>query len=69
MKDKTIQHRLLGKYAKLERDCQYGLTHFCDGTPNKSVDEQAQPKPICPKYHCCEIRRHSVFAKNISTEE
>lgn len=61
MKDKTTQEKFTGKRHKLEYSCQYRLTHFCDGTPNKSIDERATEKPPCPRYHTCEIRRDSIF--------
>ena len=56
-----LQARISIKRMALERECVYGLEHFCDGTPNKSVNAYAKPKPPCEKYHCCKFRKHSVF--------
>lgn len=64
MCDKTIQERIIVKRRTLESKCTYGVTHFCDGTPNLSadgVDENTQPKGRCPDWFRCEIRKHSVF--------
>jgi hypothetical protein len=61
MTEKTIQNRIITKQHQLEYACKYGLTHFCDGKPNKSVDEHATPKPRCPKYWFCDLRKHSIY--------
>lgn len=63
MNDKATQARFSNKRHTLEWACKYGLTHFCDGTPNKSIDEYAKPKPVCPKYYRCEIREKSIYDK------
>lgn len=61
MNDRTTQSKLTTKLYHLEYACKYGLTHFCDGKPNKSVDEHAKPKPRCPNYYHCELRNLSIF--------
>ena len=49
------------KLVMIERYCEYGLTHFCDGTVNKSqADPEEQAKPPCPKYEECEIRKKKL---------
>lgn len=57
----NLQNKMVAKLQSLERNCFYGLTHFCDGTPNKSVDEHAKTKPTCPNYYDCYLRRQSLF--------
>ncbi len=59
--DKTIQNRIITKRYKIETHCCYGLTHFCDGKPNKSEDIKAKPLPKCPNYYSCSIRDKSIF--------
>lgn len=61
--DKTIQARFTNKQQLLSRECKYGLYHFCDGTPNLSVDERLTPKEHCPDYFRCKIRKSSIFDK------
>ena len=59
--DKTIQGRFTNKQQVLAKECRYGLCHFCDGTPNKSIDERLKKKEHCPDYFRCKIRKHSIF--------
>ena len=64
MSDKTVQHRIINKLKSINDSCTYGLTHFCDGTPNmsaKGVTPDTKPKDRCPNYFKCEIRKHSVY--------
>ena len=61
MTERTKQNHFTNKLHFLESNCIYGLEHFCDGTPNKSVDENTIPKPPCPNFTKCEIRRVKVF--------
>lgn len=69
MKAKTIQNRFTTKQHQLEYACKYGLSHFCDGKPNKSVDEYAKPKPPCPKYYFCNIRKISIYDEGDSFDD
>ena len=59
--DKTIQARFTNKQLLIGQCCKYGFTHFCDGIPNKSVDDCATRKPRCPNYYNCKIRELSIF--------
>lgn len=71
MSDKTIQERMISKLKTIKNSCIYGLTHFCDGTPNmsaKGVDANVKPKERCPNYFKCEIRQRSVFAERGNDE-
>ena len=61
--DRTIQSRIITKRHKLETCCYYGLSHFCDGKPNKSEDPLATPLPKCPNYYSCAIRNKSIFSE------
>jgi hypothetical protein len=65
MSDKTTQGRFSMKRTYLEKRCLYGLTHFCDGTPNKSESATAKPKPRCPNYYHCELRNLSIFDSEV----
>ena len=58
---KTLQARFTNKQLLIARECKYGLTHFCDGTPNKSVDDRTRTKPRCPDYCRCKIRKQSIY--------
>ena len=51
------------KRAMILRECPYKLHHFCDGTPNKSIDHNDSDKqyPPCPKRHNCIFKYHSVL--------
>lgn len=69
MNDRIIQSRLSSKFFHLQYACKYGLTHFCDGKPNKSVDEHAKPKPRCPNYYHCDIRKHSIYDERSSFDD
>ncbi len=48
------------KLNLLTRICRYGLSHFCDGTPNKSEGVQDYLAP-CPDYEYCTIRQKHVY--------
>ena len=45
------------KKLLLNRMCLYGVTHFCDGTPN-GIGEY---RPPCPDYEYCTIRQKHVY--------
>lgn len=60
-RDKRIQARFTNKKLLIDRVCKYGITHFCDGTPNLSVDERLKAKPRCPDYYRCNIREKSIY--------
>lgn len=51
------------KKGLIANQCIYGKYHFCDGEVNKSIigNENADPKPACPKRYTCPIRERSVF--------
>ena len=61
MVDKTIESRYTNKKKQLEKECLYGLKHFCDGTPNRSMVNTDKPKPPCTKYRSCTIRKVKIF--------
>lgn len=61
MTDETMQSRFVEKKKMLEKKCLYGLRYFCDGTPNKSIINTDKPKPVCPKYYYCEIKKNKIF--------
>ena len=61
IEDKTLQARFTNKHLLLARECTYGLTHFCDGTPNKSIDGRLKPRSRCPDYPSCKIRKQSIY--------
>ena len=64
MTDIALQRRFTRKREDIENRCIYGLEYFCDGTPNKSENENDKPRNICPIYNNCGIRKHSIFEEN-----
>lgn len=48
------------KRTQLENLCLYGIDHFCDGAPNRSVDV-SDYLPPCPDYKYCTIRQRHIF--------
>lgn len=67
MGNKKLTGRIASKQKDIEEACVYGFAHFCDGKPNTSadgVDKNTEPKPKCPEYHKCEIRKRSIFDKS-----
>lgn len=59
--DNKIQARFTNKQQLLIRECRYGFTHFCDGTPNISVDSRSKKISHCPDYCRCKIRKQSIY--------
>lgn len=55
----TVQY----KRKWMLKECPYKLHHFCDGTPNKSIDHSDRDKqyPPCPAYHHCIFKSYSVL--------
>ena len=50
------------KQATIERECIYGLTHFCDGKVNSSIaKEGTKPLPPCPCKAKCELRKKTII--------
>ena len=51
------------KQRLLLNECRYKLHHFCDGTPNKSIehDDKHKQYPPCPDFKNCELRRIKVL--------
>lgn len=58
---RTKQSRFSHKREDIEERCIYGFDHFCDGTPNISVNPHGTHKRACPMSKCCEIKKHSIF--------
>lgn len=58
------------KLIEVKKNCEYGLTHFCDGTVNKSWAEPNEiAKPFCPKYESCELRQKKLEEITIESGE
>lgn len=58
----TPEMAFIYKRKKLMEQCYYGLEFFCDGTPNKSVDNHnTTPRPPCPNRLDCEICKEKIF--------
>ena len=68
MSPRTIGNRFQIKQTDIRLLCIYGYEHFCDGTPNKSVNENGIPKEPCPMYKDCEIRKKSIFEEKDNYE-
>lgn len=51
------EKQLISKKISLKRTCYYGLTHFCDGTPNLSEDAKAKKRLPCPMFLDCKHKR------------
>lgn len=51
------------KQLLLLNKCRYKLHHFCDGTPNKSIEHIDKHKqyPPCPDFKYCELRKEKVL--------
>ena len=58
---KILSSRIEEKQKEIKLLCIYGDSHFCDGRPNKSVDDRGTYKKPCPMYNNCSIRHHSIF--------
>ena len=68
MRDTTTWSRIYKKQGEIDLLCLYGWEHFCDGKPNKSVNENATPRKPCPHFKDCEIRKNSLFKENTNDE-
>ena len=58
----TIEH----KQRWMLNECPYKLHHFCDGTPNKSIEygEGFKQYPPCPDRHKCPFKKVSVLKRD-----
>lgn len=55
------EHRMASKKGAIERECIYGLTHFCDGTVNEEeAGDGTRPLPPCPLRRTCRLREMRI---------
>lgn len=60
------ENEVFNKKAFMRKYCPYGLEYFCDGTPNKSVNEKNTERKPCPKRYDCRIKSAEKVCKTLS---
>lgn len=56
-----LEIAFIKKKEKLLHECRYGFSHFCDGTPNKSITSKDSVRPPCPDRIFCSFRQRRLF--------
>ena len=62
-------HEFNTKVRNLNKQCEYGVNHWCDGKVNKSELPEGEDKPKCPKYDECELRKNKLKEVTIRSKD